>query len=338
VGLIGLVGANNTVLVTGGAGYIGSHVLLSLLDAGFEVVTIDNLSTGRRLSVPDEVAFYEGDIANAALLDKIWTEHEISAVMNFAGSIKVGESIERPLLYYRNNVLGSQALLEACSRHDVSEFIFSSSAAVYGVPDQIPVSETAPTEPINPYGRTKLITEWQLADLSAVTGMRYATLRYFNVAGADPAMRTGESVPSPSHLIKIAAQVATGRRSGMRIFGDDYETPDGTCIRDYIHVSDLADLHVIALQHLRRSGENFTTNCGYGHGLSNREVMAAVAKVIDAPFDIEFGPRRPGDPAILVSDVRKLHSLFRWTPKYDNIETIISTAIEWEKRLKAEED
>jgi UDP-glucose 4-epimerase len=328
---------NSTVLVTGGAGYIGSHVLLSLLEAGFDVVTIDNLSTGRRLSVPDAVAFYEGDIGDADLLDTIWRAHPISAVLNFAGSIKVGESVEQPLSYYRNNVGGSQSLLEACSRHGVSDFVFSSSAAVYGMPDVIPVPETAPTMPINPYGRTKLITEWQLADLSAVTGMRYAALRYFNVAGADPAMRTGESVPFPSHLIKIAAQVVTGRRPNMQIFGDDYDTPDGTCVRDYIHVSDLADLHVIALQQLRQSGQSFTTNCGYGHGLSNRQVMEAVARVIDAPFDIEVGPRRSGDPDILVSDVKKLQNLFSWTPKYDDIEVIISTAIEWEKRLKAEE-
>ncbi len=323
-----------SVLVTGGAGYIGSHVLLSLLDAGYAVVTIDNLSTGFRISVPDQVAFYEGDIGDSGMLDRIWAEHDIAAVLHFAGSIKVGESVEQPLHYYRNNVIGSQILLEACSRHGVRNFVFSSSAAVYGMPAEIPVKETAATRPINPYGRTKLITEWQLADIAAQTGMHYAALRYFNVAGADPKMRTGESVRIPSHLIKIAAQVATGRRDNMQIFGDDYDTADGTCIRDYIHVSDLADLHVAALAYLQANKTNLTVNCGYGHGLSNRQVMAAVADVIGRPFDVEIGPRRPGDPDALISDVEKLRATLDWTPKYDDLHVIIATAIEWEKRLR----
>ncbi len=327
---------SDSVLVTGGAGYIGSHVLLALLEAGFEVATIDDLSTGRRASIPNAVAFYEGDILDTALLDRVWRERACGAVLHFAGSIKVGESVEQPLAYYRNNIVGSQVLLEACVRHEVPDFVFSSSAAVYGMPAEIPVDETAPTVPINPYGRTKLITEWQLEDAARATGLRYAALRYFNVAGADPALRTGESVPVPSHLIKIAAQVVTGRRDGMQIYGDDYDTPDGTCLRDYIHVSDLADLHVLALQQIRGNGENLTVNCGYGHGLSVKEVLTAVEKVIGRSLNAEIGPRRPGDPDALVSDVGKLHRTFDWRPKYDDADVIIRTAIEWEEFLERE--
>ncbi len=326
------------VLVTGGAGYIGAHVVLALTQAGRPAVVIDDLSTGRRAAVDPAVPLFEGDVADGDLLDQVFGEHSIAAVMHLAGSIKVGESVQQPLYYYRNNIAGGQSLLEACARFGVPRFVFSSSAAVYGDPVEIPIPESAALAPVNPYGRTKLITEWQLEDAAAAFDLHYVALRYFNVAGADPEMRTGESVREPSHLIKIAAQVATGRRPAMEMFGDDYETPDGSCIRDYLHVSDLADLHLLALRHLEDGGENLALNCGYGHGLSNKEILAAVEQVTGEPLNCTVGPRRAGDPPQLISDISELRKRFNWSPRHDDIHQIIRTAIDWERILKAEED
>ena len=322
-----------TVLVTGGAGYIGSHAVLALLDAGHEVVVLDDLSTGVRALVADEARFVEGASGDRAVLEALFGAHNFDAVMHFAGSIIVYESVVEPLHYYRNNVAGSLELIDACARHDVGAFVFSSSAAVYGIPEQIPVPEEAALVPISPYGWSKRMIEQVLGDAEPAGGPKYAALRYFNVAGADPKGRSGESVPVASHLIKIAAQVVAGRRQTMQLFGDDYPTPDGTCIRDYIHVSDLADIHVRALARLLGGGDSFVCNCGYGRGLSNREVLTSVGVVIGRPFEVAVGPRRPGDPPVLISSVERLGALLEWRPQFDRAEEIIRSAIDWERHL-----
>ncbi|MBM3565934.1 MAG: UDP-glucose 4-epimerase GalE [Alphaproteobacteria bacterium] len=326
----------NPILVTGGAGYIGSHVVLALRDADRAVVVLDDLSTGRRDLVPRDVPFVQGDAGDGALTRRVLAEHGCRAVMHFAGSIIVSESTREPLRYYRNNALVSQALIEACVEAGVESFVFSSSAAVYGMPERCPVDENAPTRPINPYGRTKLITEWALADAAATHGLRAAALRYFNVAGADPNGRSGECQPVASHLLKIAAEVAVGARAGMSIHGDDYDTPDGTCVRDYIHVSDLADAHLAALRHLEGGGESVTLNCGYGHGYSVRQVLDKIGEVLGRALPLAVAPRRLGDPPLLVADAARIRATLGWTPRHDDLGEIVASAIAWERKLLAE--
>ncbi len=322
-----------TVLVTGGAGYIGSHAVLALIEAGRRVVVVDDLSAGRAQAVPGGVPLIEGDVADLALMGRVIADHEVDAVIHFAGSIVVPESVTDPLKYYRNNTVASRALIEACVNNGVGKFIFSSTAAVYGLPETSPISEEAPRAPINPYGASKLMTEWMLRDTAAAHDFEYVALRYFNVAGADPAGRTGQSTPDATHLIKIASQVITGLRDHIDIFGEDYDTPDGTCVRDYIHVSDLAAAHVDALAHLTDGGGNLTLNCGYGHGYSVREVLNAVERVAGHRFDIRSAPRRAGDAETLVADAREITKRFGWRPRYGDLELIVRTAIDWERKL-----
>ncbi len=322
------------VLVTGGAGYIGSHALLALGDAGYGVIVIDDLSTGVRALVPREVPFVEGDVGDQALVEGLIREHDVGAVVHFAGSIVVPESVADPLKYYRNNAAASRTLIEACVRTGVRRFIFSSTAAVYGEPDHVPVAESAPTEPTSPYGRSKLVTEWMLRDVAAAHGLRYVALRYFNVAGADPAGRTGQSTPRATHLIKVASEAAVGARGHVEVFGEDYDTPDGTCVRDYIHVTDLAAAHVDALRHLEAGGETLVLNCGYGNGFSVRQVLDAVQRVAGRRLDIRPAPRRAGDPSRLVSDPRRIRERLGWRPRHDDLETMVRSAIAWERKLR----
>ena len=322
-------------LVTGGAGYIGSHTVLALRQAGRRVVVLDDLSTGSRAVVPRDVAFIQGDAGDAALVTALIAGFGIDSVIHFAGSILVEQSVSEPLRYYGNNVAVSRNLLEACTRAGVGRFIFSSTAAVYGAPDQVPIPERAPTRPINPYGSSKLVTEWMLRDLAHATGLRYVALRYFNVAGADPQGRSGQLGPVATHLIKIASQVVAGLRESIAIFGADYDTPDGTCVRDYVHVSDLAAAHLAALDYLEAGGESCSLNCGYGHGYSVREVLDAVERCTGRPLNPCAAPRRPGDPPILVADVSALRRTLDWSPRYDNLDVIITTAVEWEKSVAA---
>ncbi|MGF7176553.1 UDP-glucose 4-epimerase GalE [Azospirillum doebereinerae] len=322
-----------TVLVTGGAGYIGSHVVLALRDAGRAVVVVDDLSTGRRAAVPDGVPLVVGSAGDAELVAATIAAHGVGTVMHFAGSIVVPESVEKPLDYYRNNTVNSLALVGACVASGVERFIFSSTAAVYGMPDAMPIDEEAPTRPINPYGRSKLMTEWMLRDTAAAHGLRYVALRYFNVAGADPAGRSGQSSRLATHLLKIAAQAATGQRAEIQVYGDDYPTPDGTCVRDYIHVSDLAAAHVAALVHLEAGGDSQTLNCGYGRGYSVREVLDMVETVLGRPLPVRTAGRRAGDPPALVAGTERIGRTLDWTPRHADLETIVRTALAWEEKL-----
>ncbi len=324
------------VIVTGGTGYIGSHAVLAFREAGYPVVVVDDLSTGRRESVPDGILFIEGNAGDADLVGRVIRDHGVGAVVHLAGSIVIPESVADPLKYYRNNTAASRNLIEACVANHVKYFIFSSTAAVYGHPETVPVSEDAPTTPINPYGTSKLMTEWMLRDTAEAHDFTYVALRYFNVAGADPAGRTGQSTPNATHLIKIASQAAVGLRQGIQLFGEDYGTPDGTCIRDYIHVSDLAAAHVDALGHLAVGNKNLVLNCGYGHGYSVREILAAVEKEAGIQLDIHSAPRRPGDAETLVADVSRLRNDFAWHPRFDDLGTIVRTAIDWERKLAGE--
>ena len=324
------------VVVTGGAGYIGSHAVLAFREAAYPVVVVDDLSTGRRDSLPEDVLFIEGDAGDAELIGRVIREHGVGAVVHFAGSIVIPESVADPLKYYRNNTAASRNLIEACVAYGVKYFIFSSTAAVYGHPETVPVSEDAPTTPINPYGTSKLMTEWMLRDTAQAHDFTYVALRYFNVAGADPAGRTGQSTPNATHLIKIASQAAVGLRQGIRLFGEDYDTPDGTCIRDYIHVSDLAAAHVDALGHLTAANKNLVLNCGYGHGYSVREVLATVEKEAGIRLDVQSVPRRPGDAVTLVADASRIRNDFAWHPRYDDLGTIVRTAVDWERKLAGE--
>ncbi len=324
------------VLITGGAGYIGSHAVLAFLEAGDDVVVLDDLSTGRRALAPPEAAFVEGDAGDRALLEDLLAAEKIEAVVHFAGSIVVPESVADPLKYYRNNTCVSRTLIEACVAAGVGSFIFSSTAAVYGDADEVPVSEDAPTAPVNPYGWSKLMTERILADTAAAHGLRYVALRYFNVAGADPAGRSGQCTPNATHLLKIASQVAVGIRPVMEIYGADYATPDGTCIRDYIHVTDLARAHVAALAHLDAGGDSLTLNCGYGHGVSVRELLDAVERETGRPLAVRAAPRRPGDAVELVADATRIREVLGWRPGHDDLGEIVRTAIAWEERLAAE--
>ena len=322
------------VLVTGGAGYIGSHAVLALADAGWPVAVIDNLTTGFRFAVPDGVAFYEGDIEDAGLLARIFAEQGIRAVMHFAGSIIVPESVEKPLKYYHNNTAKTRALLGAAVAAGVPHFIFSSTAATYGIPEVSPVTEDSPKQPINPYGMSKLMTEIMLADVARAHPLNYCALRYFNVAGADPQARTGQSTAGATHLIKVAVEAALGKRSHVDVFGTDYDTPDGTGVRDYIHVSDLAAAHVLALEALIADpAASMTMNCGYGRGFSVMEVLDAVDRVTNMTIDRRMGPRRAGDPDSLISDNRRIKATLPWEPQHADLDRIVGHALAWERRL-----
>ena len=325
-------------LVTGGAGYIGSHAVHALRDAGRPVVVIDNLSTGFRFAVPEDVPFYEGDIADRDLLARVFAEQGMGdgkgAVMHFAGSIIVPESVAKPLWYYENNTVKSRGLIEAAVAAVELNRICGTPAATYGVPDVSPVTEQTPTVPINPYGWSKLMTEQMLADTAHAHPINFCALRYFNVAGADPQARTGQSTAGATHLIKVAVEAALGKRDAVSVFGTDYDTPDGTGVRDYIHVSDLAAAHVLALDALIAEPErSLTMNCGYGRGFSVLEVLDAVDRVTGGQIERVFGERRAGDPAMLVADSSLLRATVPWTPRYDNLDKIIEHALMWEKRL-----
>lgn len=322
-----------SVLVTGGAGYIGSHVLLELLDCGEEVIVIDNLSTGLRHGVPERAKFEFGDIGDAELLSRLFATNSIDAVIHFAGSIIVPDSIKDPLGYYLNNACKSRTLIGCAVEAKVKHFIFSSTAAVYGVPEQNPVHEDATVAPISPYGSSKMMTEIMLRDAAAAYGLSYAALRYFNVAGADPQLRSGQSTAQATHLIKVAAQAAVGERPYVEIFGEDYPTPDGTCIRDYIHVTDLARAHLAALAHLRHGRGPEVLNCGYGRGFSVLQVIEAVKRVSGVDFPVRRGSRRMGDPAILVAGAERIRMVLDWRPQLDGLDTIVSHALAWERRL-----
>ena len=322
------------VLVTGGAGYIGSHAVLALQDAGWPVAVIDNLVTGFRFAVPEGVPFYEGDIADGALLARIFAEQGTRAIMHFAGSVVVPESVTDPLKYYDNNTARTRALIAAAVGAGVPHFIFSSTAATYGIPDVSPVTEDTPQRPINPYGWSKLMSERMLADVAAAHPMNYGALRYFNVAGADPDGRSGQSTEGATHLIKVAVEAALGKRSHVSVFGTDYDTPDGTGVRDYIHVTDLAAAHVLVLEALvaepRRS---LTMNCGYGHGFSVLEVLDAVDRVTNMTIDRRMEPRRAGDPDTLIAGNARIKDTLPWQPRYDDLETIVGHALAWERHL-----
>ncbi len=323
------------VLVTGGAGYIGSHAVLALKDGGWPVSVIDDLSNGTREVVPADVPFYEGSVADRALLKRIFDEQDIGAVMHFAGSIVVPESVEKPLLYYANNTLASHALVSAAVDAGVKHILFSSTAAVYGIPERVPIDEEDPKQPINPYGASKLMTERMLEDSSAAYSLNYGALRYFNVSGADPQLRSGQIGKGSTHLIKVAVEAAIGKRDHVDVFGTDYPTPDGTCVRDYIHVSDLAGAHVLALERLiEQPGANLVMNCGYGKGLSVLEVLDAVDRVADEPLKREMKSRRAGDPPVLVASSRRLVETLEWTPRFADIETIVTHALKWERKLQ----
>lgn len=322
------------VLVTGGAGYIGSHAVLALRDGGWPVAVIDNLTTGFAFAVPDGVPLYRGDIADADLMARIIAEQGIGAIMHFAGSVVVPELVADPLKYYDNNTGKSRALIAAAVRGGVRHFIFSSTAATYGMPDVQQVDEDTPTLPINPYGWSKLMTERMLADASAAHGFNHCVLRYFNVAGADPEGRTGQSTAGATHLIKVACEAALGQRDGVDIFGSDYDTPDGTGVRDYIHVSDLAAAHVLALEALMaQPGRSMTMNCGYGRGFSVQEALDAVDRATNRTITRRMMPRRAGDPGALVSDPSRLRATLPWQPRHADLDTIIMHALNWERAL-----
>lgn len=325
--------SRRAVLITGGAGYIGSHAVLAFREAGHNVVVLDDLSTGYRALVPDGIPFVEASVADAQAIEALNATYGFGTVVHFAGSIVVPESVADPLKYYRNNTCASRALIETCVQLGVSEFIFSSTAAVYGEPDIVPIPESAPLRPTNPYGSSKLMVELMLRDVSAAHGLKYAALRYFNVAGADPAYRAGQMSPDATHLIKRASKVIAGSLDSLDIFGCDYDTPDGTCIRDYIHVSDLAVAHVHVLDALRAgSRPALILNCGYGRGFSVREVIAAMEEVCGAGIAAREAPRRPGDPMRLVADPTAIRKATAWRPRYDDLAFIVRTAIEWERR------
>ena len=323
-----------TILVSGGAGYIGSHMVLDLLETGEEIVVFDDLSTGFPWLVPQGVTLVEGDIGDKALLSRVIADHQIDAIAHFAAKIVVPDSMSDPLGYYLNNTSKARTLIEAAVDGGVKQFIFSSTAAVYGETREMPVTEESPPAPVSPYGRSKLMVEWMLEDASRAYGLNAMILRYFNVAGADPKGRSGQATPRATHLIKTAAEAATGRRAGMSIFGTDYETPDGTCIRDYIHVSDLARAHVLALDYLRSGGKGTVINCAYGHGSSVREVIDTVKKISGVDFPVTLDDRRPGDPPEIVATGEKIRSLLGWQPRFDHLDTIVTHALAWEQHLK----
>ena len=323
------------VLVTGGAGYIGSHMVLALTDVGIETVVIDNLSTGFAWAIAPAAKLVRGDIGDQELVSKVIRDHRVDAVIHFAGSIVVPDSVSDPLAYYSNNTVKSRSLMECAVKAKVPNFIFSSTAAVYGNPKSLPVFETDAPLPISPYGSSKLMTEIMLRDSHLAYGLQYVALRYFNVAGADPQGRSGQSTPRATHLIKVACQTALGQRDHMDVFGTDYDTPDGTCLRDYIHVSDLIAAHVDALSHLRKGGESGIFNCGYGKGYSVLEVINAVKKAHGSDFRVNMGPRRAGDPAAIVAGAERVRDMLGWQPKYADLDFIVKSALAWEQRLAA---
>ena len=322
-----------SVLVTGGCGYIGSHMVHELADAGRDVVVLDNLTTGFKWAMPPQAKLVIGDIGDMDLAQIIIARHKVTAIIHFAGSIVVPESVSDPLGYYLNNTVKSRALMAAAVKSGVKQFIFSSTAAVYGMAKDMPVRETTTLEPMSPYGSSKLMTELMLRDTSLAHDFRYVALRYFNVAGADPKGRTGQSTKGATHLIKVACETALAKRAGMDVFGTDYETPDGTCVRDYIHVKDLARAHMAALAHLEGGGTSEIFNCGYGKGYSVLEVIEAVRRVSKRPVAAKLGPRRPGDPAMIVASSDKIRSQLGWQPAHDNLDLIVEHALAWEVHL-----
>jgi len=324
-----------TVLVTGGAGYIGSHMVLALRDRGERVAVLDNLSTGFAWAVPPDVAFYGGDVADQALVKRIIQEHGVTAICHFAAKIVVPDSVADPLGYYAGNTMASRNLIEAAVASGVRHFIFSSTAATYGEPEVMPVGEETPQVPVSPYGRSKLMTEWMLEDTSRAHDFRYVALRYFNVAGADPFGRTGQSTPNATHLIKAASQAVIGVRKHLDLYGTDYPTPDGTCVRDYIQVTDLAEAHVLALNYLRSGGTSRAFNCGYGKGFSVREVIEMVKQVSGVDFPVHVRGRRAGDAAAIVAKADRIRSELGWKPEHANLEDIVRQALNWERHLRA---
>jgi UDP-glucose 4-epimerase len=324
----------NSILVTGGAGYIGSHVTRQLRARGENVVVLDNLSSGFRSAVRD-APLVVGDTGDGELVAGLLREHDVSTVLHFAAHTIVPESVADPLKYYRNNTCATRTLLQCCSEAGVKHFVFSSTAAVYGIPEGGYASEDSPTQPINPYGASKLMSEWMLRDLAAATGLRHVTLRYFNVAGSDPGGSMGHSHPDATLLVKVACQAAVGARAGVRVFGSDYPTPDGTGVRDYIHVEDLADAHLRAVDYLRGGGASTTLNCGYGHGYSVREVLRMVEQVHGQALQITEETRREGDPPTLVARADRIRQLLGWRPHHDDLETIVATQLAWERTLQA---
>ncbi len=322
-----------TVLVTGGAGYIGSHTALALAEAGEDVVVIDDLSTGFSAYLPEGVPLFIGDAGDENLLEGVITQHNIESIIHFAGSVVVPDSMRDPLGYYRNNFMTARNLLNVAVKRGINRFIFSSTAAVYGNPDQVPVPEHAPTRPLSPYGSSKLMTEIMLHDVASAYGMNYVVLRYFNVAGADPQARIGLATHGATHLLKIAVEAATGQRAKIDVFGTDYPTPDGSCIRDFIHVTDLSQAHRSALAYLRQGGASTTLNCGYGRGYSVLETIDAVRRVSGRSFAVQYAPRRPGDIMTMVADTSRLRAMLDWQPQYEDLETIAAHALAWEEKL-----
>jgi UDP-glucose 4-epimerase len=323
------------VLVTGGAGYIGSHTVHALVDAGERVVVLDNLSTGFAQGLPQPLLPIVGDVGDQALVSSLIEQYQVEAIIHFAGSTVVPDSVKDPLGYYRNNTANSRSLIECAVKGGVRHFIFSSTAAVYGNPAKMPVAEDDPTLPLSPYGWSKLMTEVMLRDATAAHGLGHVALRYFNVAGADPQLRTGLSTPGATHLIKVAVEAALGRRPRIDVYGTDYPTPDGTCIRDFIHVSDLARAHRAALGYLRSGGASTTLNCGYGHGYSVREVLDAVRRGVGHEFPVSFGGRRPGDVVVSVAAADRIREVLGWKPALDDLDTIVRHALAWERHLMA---
>lgn len=319
------------VLITGGAGYIGSQTVLAAIDAGEDVVVLDNLSTGFAEAVSSPAELIVGDVADRDLVRRIIRDHDITEVIHFAGSTVVPESVSDPLKYYRNNTGGTLALLSEAVAGGIRRFIFSSTAAVYGEVSDAPVSEDHPTVPLSPYGMSKLMSEAMIRDSARAHGLQFGILRYFNVAGADPKGRTGQSTQGATHLVKVACEAAIGQRDRFDLFGDDYDTPDGTCIRDFIHVADLADVHLHVLKHLREGGASQTLNCGYGRGFSVRDILAAVRRASNIDFPVKIAPRRIGDASAVVADPGRLQLLLNWTPRHDDIDFIVSSALSWER-------
>ncbi len=324
-----------SILVTGGAGYIGSHVVLQLRERGESVVVLDDLSRGFRQSVGD-TPLVIGDMGDRVLVTRLLREHAVDTVIHFAAFTIVPESVRDPLKYYANNVCGTRNLLQCCAESGVRQFVFSSSAAVYGTPATDLAAEDAPTAPINSYGTSKLVSEWMLRDLANASELRYVALRYFNVAGSDMAGRIGQATPGATLLIKVASEAMVGKRPHVSIFGTDYPTPDGTGIRDYIHVEDLAGAHLAALDHLRRNGASAVLNCGYGHGYSVRQVLDSVQRVAGRRLTIREEPRRAGDPAVLVAKADRIRALLGWAPQLDDLDTIVRSSLDWEAKLLRE--
>ena len=326
---------SKSVLVTGGCGYIGSHVSCQLSESGYRVIVVDDLSTGHKDALLHQETLIKGNCGDRKLMAEVIRDYGVDAILHFAGSIVVPESIQQPLEYYNNNVANTLSLLEAAKETHVKHFILSSSAAVYGDDHSDAIDEDARTKPIHPYGKSKLIDEWMLSDLAAISPLTYAAIRYFNVAGADTDLRIGQSSKVSTHLIKIACEVATGKRDQISIYGDDYNTPDGSCVRDYVHVVDLASAHLAALKYLEKGGESIAINCGYNCGYSVKEVIQAVEEVLGKPLNKVLGKRRPGDVAKLIAKAEKIQGVLDWSPQFDNLKKIIESSLNWEKKLAA---